>query len=67
MVTSPEPVMLTLLVPLLLLNPTETSLGVRPRQSKEMLWSAAVNITPFSNEKFCVVGVPASLRSIVTL
>jgi len=66
MVMSPEPVMSTLLVPLLLLNPTETSLAVRPRQSKGIVWSAAVNITPFSNEKLCVVVMPVSPKSIVT-
>ena len=67
MVTSPDPVMFTLLVPLLLLNPTETSLGVRPRQSNGIAWSAAVNVTPFSKVNVCVVVVPASPKSIVTL
>lgn len=67
MVTSPEPVMFTLLVPLLLLNPTETSFGVRPRQLKGIACMAAVNITPLSSEKFCVVVVPASAKSNVTL
>jgi hypothetical protein len=66
MVTSPEPVMFTLLVRLPLLNPTETSLGVRPRQSKVTVRRVVVNMTPLSNGKLCVVAVPAAPKSIVT-
>lgn len=65
-VTSPEPVMFTLLVPLPLLNPTETSLGVRPRQSKAIVCRVVMNVTPLSNEKLCVVAVPEAPKSIVT-
>ena len=66
-VTSPDPVIFTLPVVTPLLNPTETSLGVRPRQSKEMVRSVVMNVTPLSNENVCVVAVPESSKSIVTL
>ena len=65
MVTSPEPVMSTLEEPLSLVNPTEVSTGMRPRQSKTIVRGKLI-ATPDSTEKFCVVGAPVPLKSIVT-
>ncbi len=58
--------MSTLLVDLPLLNPTDISLGMRPRQSNVIVRRVVMNVTSASSEKFCVVTVPESLKSIVT-
>jgi hypothetical protein len=65
MVISPEPVISTLVVPLSLVNPTEVSTGVRPRQSNVIVRGMLI-VTPVSVEKVCVVTVPEPLKSIVT-
>jgi hypothetical protein len=62
---SPPPVMATLLVELPLLKPIEISLGIRPRQSKVTVCKLVMKVTPLSSEKFCVVTVPESAKSIV--
>jgi hypothetical protein len=64
MVTSPDPVISTFEEPLVLLNPTEVSTGVRPRQSKTIVRGKLTD-TPVSVEKFCVDAVPDALKSIV--
>lgn len=70
MVTSPEPEIFTLLeksIPAIwLLNPTLTSVGIRPRQSKLNELPGILIDTPDSVEKFCVLRTPVPLKSIVT-
>lgn len=69
-VTSPEPEIFTLLeksIPAMrLLNPTLTSAGIRPRQSKLNELPGIFIVTPVSVEKFCVVRTPDPLKSMVT-
>ena len=68
-VTSPEPVMLTLIdrttPATVFVKPTEVSIGVRPRQSNPTVRGILI-VTPFSVEKFWVVTFPEPLKSIVT-
>lgn len=63
---SPDPVMFTLAVPASLLNPTETSAGMRPRQSKVIVFSSVMKVTLVSSGKSCVVTGPPELKSIDT-
>jgi hypothetical protein len=68
-VTSPEPVILTLLdrstPATVFVNPTEVSIGVRPRQSNPTV-RGILMVTPFSVVKFRVVCAPEPLKSMVT-
>jgi len=48
-----------------LVNPTDVSIGVRPRQSNAIVRGILI-VTPLSVEKFWVVTVPEPLKSIVT-
>jgi len=61
---SPEPVISTLEDPLSLLNPTEVSTGVRPRQSKTTVRGKLIE-TPDSVENVCVDAVPDPSKSMV--
>lgn len=50
-VTSPEPVMLTLAVPLSFLKPTDISLAIRPRQSNVIVCKDVMKVTFVSSGK----------------
>ncbi|HSV33534.1 MAG TPA: hypothetical protein VLH87_05375, partial [Pyrinomonadaceae bacterium] len=65
-VTSPEPVMMTLTEPdKSFENATLSSFAVRPRQSKSIVEIGMLKVTPVSVVKFCVLTVPEPLKSMV--